>query len=902
MKNLLILPFDSPDAALENVGGKGANLSFLTHAKFPVPRGFLLTTMAYNDFVRENALEDWILQTFGEVHSDDLPALEAVSQDIRARFSAGTMTPDLADAILEAHARLGEVPVAVRSSATAEDLPGMSFAGQQDTYLNIVGEQALLKAVVDCWSSLWTARAIGYRVRNHIPHRGAALAVVIQEMVQSEASGVMFTANPLSGARAEVVIDATLGLGEALVSGQVEPDHYVVGNPKFQITSKTLGAKAIAVRGRAQGGVVTEEIRAASRQAISDPQVLELAELGRRVAAAYGFPQDIEWAFADDQFYILQSRPITSLFPTPEDMAPEPLQVLFSFGDVQGMLDPMTPLGRDVIRLIFAGGASLFGFDHTYQTQRVIKGAGERLWGNLTSVLRHPIGHRMIFNSFSMVSPGSIPALKAVSQEPGLGAGKGRLRLSTFWRLARFMVPMLVSFFGHLLAPNGKVAAFDQKTHNELAKLQAKIEANTGETPTLARSTALVREMRSAFIFAVPNMLPAIMAGMMPITFLNRVAKRFTGSGTLALEITRGMPNNVTTQMDLSLWQTADAIRSDPVACAQIRDGDPEALAQQYLNGELPETAQQVIQSFLARYGMRGIAEIDFGRARWRENPTQIMQVLRSYLQIEDAAQAPDAVFRRGEAAAEEAITVLENAARKTFAGGLKAHLVRAAARRVRTFAGLRESPKFYIIRMMGMIRQELLRSGEALVREGVLSRPDDLCFLNLSELESLANGETQDWAGLVASHRAAFERETLRLQVPRLLLSDGRTFYEGITSAEGLEGQLSGSPVSPGVVEGKARVVLDPHNANLSPGEILVCPGTDPAWTPLFLAAGGLVMEVGGMMTHGAIVAREYGIPAVVGVDQATTRLRTGQRIRLDGTSGQILLLEDAPEPDRAV
>ena len=259
MKNLLVLPFESPYATLENVGGKGANLSFLTHAKFPVPRGFLLTTMAYNDFVRENALEDWILQTSGEVHSDDLPALEAVSQVIRARFSAGKMPPDLVDAILNAYAQFGEAPVAVRSSATAEDLPGMSFAGQQDTYLNIIGEEALLKAVVDCWSSLWTARAIGYRVRNHIPHRGAALAVVIQEMVQSEASGVMFTANPLTGARAEVVIDATLGLGEALVGGQVEPDHYVVGNPEFKIIHKTLGAKAIAVRGRAQGGVVTDE-------------------------------------------------------------------------------------------------------------------------------------------------------------------------------------------------------------------------------------------------------------------------------------------------------------------------------------------------------------------------------------------------------------------------------------------------------------------------------------------------------------------------------------------------------------------------------------------------------------------------------------------------------------------
>ena len=452
----------------------------------------------------------------------------------------------------------------------------------------------------------------------------------------------------------------------------------------------------------------------------------------------------------------------------------------------------MTPLGRDVIRLIFAGGASLFGYQDTYQTQRVLKIAGERLWGNLTSILRHPIGHRMVFNVFPMVDPGSIPALKALSKEPGLEAGKGRLRLSTFWRLARFMVPMLFSFYSHLLAPNGKVAAFDQKTHNELAKLQAKIEANAGETPTLARSAALVREMRSAFIFAVPNMLPAIMAGMMPITFLNRVAKRYHGVWHAgAGDYPWNAQQRHHRDGPFLVANCGSALRSDPAASARIsRIIKLKALARQYLQGELPETAQRAIQSFLACYGMRGIAEIDFGRARWRENPTQIMQVLGSYLQIEDAAQAPDAIFRRGEAAAEAAITELENAPRRTFAGGLKARLVRAAARRVRTFAGLRESPKLHIIKMMGMIRHELLRSGEALVREGVISCPDDLCFLESERIRITGKWrEMQDWAGLIGSHRAAFEREMLRLQVPRLLLSDGRTFYEGITSAGGTGG-----------------------------------------------------------------------------------------------------------------
>ncbi len=249
--------------------------------------------------------------------------------------------------------------MAVRSSATAEDLPNLSFAGQQDTFLNVIGEGAVLEAVLKCWGSLWTARAIGYRARNNIPHEGLALAVVVQRMVESEASGVLFTANPLTGLRAESAIDAVFGLGEALVSGQVEPDHYVVDHQAGRIVKKALGAKALALHGDRGGGVAPSNRERSQEQALPDAQILELAELGQRVQAEYGFPQDIEWAWADGRFTVLQSRAITSLYPLPEKVPAEPLKVFFSFGAVQGMLDPMTPLGQDAIRMIFAGGARL---------------------------------------------------------------------------------------------------------------------------------------------------------------------------------------------------------------------------------------------------------------------------------------------------------------------------------------------------------------------------------------------------------------------------------------------------------------------------------------------------------------------------------------------------------------
>jgi len=285
------------------------------------------------------------------------------------------------------------------------------------------------------------------------------------------------------------------------------------------------------------------------------------------------------------------------------------------------------------------------------------------------------------------------------------------------------------------------------------------------------------------------------------------------------------------------------------------------------------------------------VGEIDIGRPRWNEDPTHIMGVLQSYLQIEDETLAPDAVFQRGEKEAEGAIAELEAIARGTFGGWLKTKIIRGAARRVRALAGLRESPKFHIVGMMWVIRHALLEYGRELVDAGTQERPDDLFFLYLSELEAFAQGEQRDWKNLVSARRASYSREMSRVQIPRLLLSDGRAFYEGLTSGESDSSILKGSPVSPGVVEGLVRVVLDPQKANLVPREILVCQGTDPAWTPLFLAAGGLVMEVGGMMTHGAIVAREYGIPAVVGVHQATTVLQTGQRIQVNGSTGEIHL-----------
>jgi phosphohistidine swiveling domain-containing protein len=892
MSVAVILSLDAENASLATAGGKGASLARLARAGFPVPAGFIVTTGAYRSFVQDHGLPELILGAVRDVPSDDPEALQAASQIIRAWFRHRTLSADLVAALHEAYADLGSPPVAVRSSATAEDLPGFSFAGQQDTYLNVVGEPALQEAIVDCWSSLWTARAIGYRARNRIDHADVSLAVVVQEMVPSEVSGVLFTANPLTGKRSEMVIDATFGLGEALVSGRVEPDHYVV-DVAGHIVSKTLGSKALAVRGQASGGTVVENSDGAGRQALSDMAIRELTQLGRRVAETFGTPQDIEWASTNGRSYLLQSRPITTLYPLPEGMPAEPLRVMFSFGAVQGILDPITPLGRDMISRAFIGGAKLFGYPLDMENQQVLLEAGERLWVNVTGLINNRLGRKVAVFALEYVEPGAKQALIGLLRDGSLPA-PGRPRPMTFLHLIKAILPVVGRVLCTFARPERQRDRLLQSLESWLERWRRAMAASG----SLSERVALIRQMPDdAFGFLLPRFVPRFGVGMATYNLLTQLAARLPGDRPDTRAMLRGLPHDVTAGMDLDLWRTAQAIRADPPSWAHCLQADAAALADEYLSQSLPHVAQTSIGAFMSRYGMRGLGEIDLGRPRWREDPAPLMQAIQSYLHIDDPALAPDAVFERGRQAAEAEIDRLVQMLHGVRRGWLEARQAQWAARRMRALTGVRETPKFYIVRLFDLIRKALLGDGVRLVDEGVLDRSDDVFFMHLAELTALAAGDRRDWKSLVRARRQASAREQQRKQIPRLLLSDGRAFYEGVSTtpdsgqAAG-DGILLGSPVSPGVAEGAVRVVYDPRDARLESGEILVCPGTDPSWTPLFLAAGGLVMEVGGMMTHGAVVAREYGLPAVVGVHEATQRLHTGQRVRVDGTRGQVVRL----------
>jgi pyruvate,water dikinase len=896
---LLILPLDSPEITFELAGGKGASLNRLIRAGFPAPGGFVVTMHAYRDYVAANGLAHFILETANAAPAGDPAALEAASDAIRTRFALGQIPTGLGEALRATYGGLeiSSIAVAVRSSATVEDLPELSFAGQQDTFLNVVGEEGLLRAVVDCWSSLWTARAIGYRARNGISHDGIALAVVVQAMVQSEVSGVLFTANPLNGRRTETVIEAAPGLGDALVAGQVQPETTVVDDGRWTIDHgrsttddgrSTMDPSATSTTDHGPSSIVGGLLR--------DDVVRALVALGRRVEAFAGGPQDIEWAWADGRLWLLQARPITSLYPLPEGMPFEPLQVLISFGAVQGILEPFTPLGQDVIRAALAAVANLFNRDRpvNHTTQRIAVSAGERLFLNITGAMRHGTARRIVRAIPSFVEPALGQAMSGLWDDPRLAPAEGGIRPRTLRRIAPVLLPVAGRFAASLAQPEVR----REQAQRAVEEVVARVEAKAAAATTLAEGLALF----DAALETLPQALfgrwfPAFAPGMAALNLLMRLCASIPGGRALVLEITRGLPHNVTTEMDLALWDVARAIRADPAARTRFEASEARALAADLLERRLPRGTSEPLEGFLARYGMRGVGEIDLGRPRWREDPAPLVQAVCSYLRIEDGSQAPDAVFARGAASAEAALDRLCGELRARRGGWVRARLARWAARRVRALAGLRESPKFAIVRVLGIVRESLLASGRELAAAGVMARADDIFFLRLKELEGLArNGEADPVPTMqetIAARRERYAREMLRRQIPRLLLSDGQAFYEGMAApAGGDEAVLVGSPVSPGVAEGAVRVILDPRGASLASGEILVCPGTDPAWTPLFLVAGGLVTEVGGLMTHGAVVAREYGIPAMVGVTGATTRLATGQRVRVDGTNGTVTVL----------
>jgi rifampicin phosphotransferase len=859
-----VLDFREVDQTMVAIaGGKGAHLGELLRIDgIRVPAGFCVTTDAFRRIMAGAGSIDQQLDRLSSLSPADREALRTLSGEIRRTIEAVTIPDDLTAAITGALSRLGEqAGYAVRSSATAEDLPTASFAGQHDTYLNVVGRAAILRHISQCWASLFTERAVTYRARNGLDHGLVHMAVVVQQMVFPHAAGLLFTADPVTSNRKVASVEASFGLGEALISGLVNADAYKVRDGK--VVAKAIGSKRLATHALPAGGTQDQPIDPARQQqpALTDAQIVRLAQLGRRIEAHFGRPQDIEWCLADDDFQIVQSRPITTLFPIPAAGDTEN-HVYVSVGHQQMMTDPMKPLGLSVWQLT---------------ALRPMYEAGGRLFVDVTAMLASAASRAGLLEALGRSDPLIRDALQTVLD-------RGDFIPSPRGEAPNAPPPAAAS--APIETDPAIVADLIGRGQLSLAALKRTIRTKSGPE-LLDFILADLRELKR--ILSDPRSHQVYVSAMEASWWLNEQLQAWLGERNVADALTQSVPHNVTSEMGLAVLDVADVIRRHPQVVDYLEHGADDGFLDELPRLAGGREARDALVAFLDRYGMRCVGEIDITRPRWSERPAALVPVILGDIKNLE----PGAGGRRFEQGRQQAQAKEADVLRRLLAlpdGQRKAQETKQKIDRVRTFIGYREYPKYVIVSRYFVYKQALLAEAGRLMRAGILRAPEEIYYLTFAELHDVVRTNHVD-DQLIRQRKDAF-RSYEALTPPRVLTSDGEAIAGAYRRASVPAGALAGLAVSAGIIEGRARVIHDMAEAALEPGDILITAYTDPSWSPLFVTITGLVTEVGGLMTHGAVIAREYGLPAVVGVEQATQLIRDGQRVRVNGTDGYVEIL----------
>ncbi|BCC21030.1 TPA: phosphoenolpyruvate synthase [Bacillus cereus] len=853
---------------LSLVGGKGLNLGELSKIQgIQVPEGFCVTTVGYEKAVEQNEELQTLLQQLTKLKMEERAQIGEISKQIRETIMAVEIPVDVVEAVAHYLSRFGnEHAYAVRSSATAEDLPYASFAGQQDTYLNIIGEEAILQHVRKCWASLFTERAVMYRMQNGFEHNQVSICVVVQKMVFPEASGILFTADPVTSNRKVVSIDASFGLGEALVSGLVSADNYKV--KEGEVIETMIATKKIAIYALKEGGTETKQIDRTQQkiQTLSEQQILQLAQIGRQIEAYFGCPQDIEWCLVDDIFYIVQSRPITTLYPIPE-VNDEENHVYVSVGHQQMMTDPLKPLGMSLFQLT--------SFGQRFQ-------AGGRLFVDVAQRLASPTSRELLLNMIGNSEPLIKDALTTVVERDD------------------FITLLPDDEKEKSVRKSGPPASSQPEIENNPAIVTDLIKMNQASIEELKRNMQtksgvdvldfILGDMQQLKkILFHPQSMAVIMAGMDASTWINEKMEQWLGEKNAADTLSQSVQNNITSEMGLALLDVADVIRPYPEVIAYLQHVEDDSFLDELVQFKGGEKARDAILTFLNKYGMRCSGEIDITKTRWSEKPTTIIPMILNNIRDFEAGASK----RKFEEGLQEALKKEEELVERLQHlpdGKQKVEETKRMIRNIRNFIGYREYPKYGMINRYFIYKQALLKEAEQLVQSGVIREVDDIYYLTFEELHEVIRTNKLDYKVI---HQQENEYKLYeKLTPPRVMTSDGE-IITGKYKRENLPvDAIVGLPVSSGVIEGRARVILNMEDANLEDGDILVTAFTDPGWTPLFVSIKGLVTEVGGLMTHGAVIAREYGLPAVVGVENATKLIKDGQRIRVHGTEGYIEVL----------
>ena len=923
MADAYVVPLSGRNLSLNVVGGKGRSLAQLVSAGFTVPRGFLVTTAAYRRFVADHALQERILELSIPAVVDRRVSFAAAAQNIGALFEMVDPAPEIAADIVSSYTTsLGNGAVAVRSSANAEDLPTMSFAGQQDTYLNVSGTQMLVDAVKKCWASLWSAEALSYRHENGIDNRSVAMGVVVQTMVEADVSGILFTANPASGERSEMIINASFGLGEAVVGGLVTPDTYVVDRHDLGLKKTDIGAKEQMIVSADGEGTQTVPVQAErSSEASLSPAALEaLARTALDVEDLFGgSPQDIEWAVSDGRLWLLQSRPITNLPPDPpKDVTwPEiPGAQLLKRQVAENMPDPLSPLFEDLyLRAIFDTQSWPEGWEwrgrltknwmknfvvttvNGYAYQPIYLDSGKD-WQ------KHMARHR----EEQAEVPWYVNLKRALSFSDYMVEDMKGGRLHGIYLTARFFrtfkkYPAIVTWEREQLP--AYLAAIGQWEDRDPGQM----------TPDEILSGMLsLTEAEAQYWHALRSVIgTAKMTDGGLQTFLeNNAADEGFISGTFL----SGFPSR-TLDAEVAMRSIADALRADP-RLFELTIVTPtrrllQALGEHDAGGEV----SAAIGDYLHTYG-RQVFNLDFVEPALAEAPTPFLVNLKALVRDAgyDLAARQKSVARTRRAKMRAALGYFRGKQRVEF---LRAYWT------ARVNYPAREEALFYMGLAWSTFRSYALELGRRLVDACVLAAPDDVFYVTRADLaraleapadsEAVADLKADAVADLKADAVADLKADAVadlkadaaaqrklrvlrfRMEQPPAIppVAGDKSAFATVRSNTGDDDLLHGFAVSPGSITGVASVILSPDDFDrMQPGSILVCPLTTPAWTQLFPHAAGLVTDIGSILAHGSIVAREYGIPAVLGIGNATQRIKNGQTIVVDGDRGTVSILGD--------
>ncbi|MDA2385837.1 phosphoenolpyruvate synthase [Bacillus cereus] len=850
------------------VGGKGLNLGELSNIQgIQVPEGFCVTTVGYEQAIGKNGAFQTLLNQLAMLKIEERDQIGEISKKIREVIMAVEIPVDVVESVVHYLSHFGdEHAYAVRSSATAEDLPYASFAGQQDTYLNIIGKENILQHIKKCWASLFTDRAVIYRMQNGFDHNQVSICVVVQKMVFPVASGILFTADPITSNRKVLSIDASFGLGEALVSGLVSADNYKV--KEGEIVEKVIATKKLAIYGRKEGGTERKKVAPNQQkvQTLTEQQILQLARIGRQIEAYFGCPQDIEWCLVDDTFYIVQSRPITTLYPIPEENDGGN-RVYISVGHQQMMTDAMRPLGLSFFLLT---------------TSAPMRKAGGRLFVDATQQLALPASRDYLVNTLGKSDPLVRDALTTIIERDNF-------------------IKLLPDDEKEKSTSKSKTPASSQpQTCNDPAIVIDLIKNSEASIEELKRNMQMKSGVdvldfilediqRLKKVLFSPQSIAIIMAGMNASSWINEKMEQWLGEKNAADVLSQSVQHNITSEMGLALLDVADVIRPYPEVIAYLQHVEDDSFLDELIQFKGGEKVRDAIDAFLNKYGMRCSGEIDITKTRWSEQPATIIPMILNHIRDFEYGASK----RKFEEGLQEALKKEEELLERLQHlpdGEQKVEETKRMIRNIRNFIGYREYPKYGMIHRYFIYKQALLKEAEKLVQNNVLDEIEDIYYLTFEELQEVVRTKKLDYKII---HKQKNEYKLYeKLTPPRVITSDGE-IITGKYKRENLPAEaIVGLPVSSGVVEGRARVILNMEDANLEDGDILVTAFTDPGWTPLFVSIKALVTEVGGLMTHGAVIAREYGLPAVVGVENATKLIKDGQRIRVHGTEGYIEVL----------